>query len=52
MKRQDFVEGSALSETKEAAAQMISAGDIGSPATIGSFASIDRKSRMMVINWG
>jgi hypothetical protein len=39
----DIVEGSAPSETKEEPARRVRAGDVGAPATLGSFAHIDRK---------
>jgi hypothetical protein len=45
---QDIVEESASSEMKEQAAHIIRVGDIGTPATLGSFVLIDRKSRMTV----
>jgi hypothetical protein len=35
------VKGSALSETKEDTAHRIGAGDVGAPATLGSFARTD-----------
>jgi hypothetical protein len=44
------VEGSAPSEKKEKTAHRVRAGNVGAPATLGSFAPTDRKNRMMVIN--
>jgi hypothetical protein len=43
-----IVEESTSSETKEETVHR--AGDAGAPATLGSFAPTDRKSRMTVIN--
>jgi hypothetical protein len=35
---------------KEETAHRVRAGDVGTVATLGSFAATDQKSRMMVIN--
>jgi hypothetical protein len=49
---QDIVEGSAPSKTKEEPAHTVRAGDVGAFTTLGSFACIERKRRMIVINLG
>jgi hypothetical protein len=49
----DIVEGSAPSETEKETAHGVRAGNVGAPATLGSFAppfEKDEKHRMMVIH--
>jgi hypothetical protein len=46
------VEGSAHSETENETAHRVGAGNMGAPATLGSSACNDWRSRMMVIHLG
>jgi hypothetical protein len=48
--RLDIMEGWVPSETKEETAHGVRAGDVGAPATLGTFAPLYRKSRIMVVH--